>query len=330
MEDLEEFNLYLIKRNLKTSTRRLYLRNIKIIKKNVKCFTKQALQEYFIGLKEKERKSTYINRLIDIIRLWGFCFGDDFSFPHFPEEVFVKATLSDEEVESFLNLPPVEIEQWNRWRTARIKRCPTRRNYEKWTCFFSIMAFTGMRPGEVASLTVDDIDWGRGVFILDETKTNDFRYVPIPPNIAETIRKHITTLKDKELFPGVDNVDWHYNFKMRIKRLGIVRKNLSPYSLRHSFITRLLEEDVNLFKVQKIVGHRQIDTTAQYTHMTTRDTIEAVKKHPLIRKNTNPQDKLKAIIETIKGFCLHEDSAFAYSLEESETGINFSVKIKQD
>lgn len=123
-------------------------------------------------------------------------------------------------------------------------------------------------------------------------------------------------------------MNWHYNFHTRLKRLGIKRKNLTPYSLRHSLITRLLEEDVNLFKVQKLVGHHQIETTAHYTHLTTKDLQETIKKHPLIRKSTSPLEILKALINSIRSFQLEEDQRFSFVLEETEKTINLKVKIK--
>lgn len=327
----DQFELYLIGRKNKDSTIKSHFNAYKIICKNVKDFTKPSIDLFFLSLKRNGRKNTYINKLIDTVRVYSQFAHLDEELQHYkflPEEQYVKATMSDEEIEAFLNLPPLEHEQWNRWRTKRMKRVINKKGYVKWTAFFSIMAYTGMRPGEVASLTVDDIDWGRRVFVVDETKTNDFRYVPIPPNAIEVIKEHLATLRDRKLFPTVDDVDWNYNFHSRRKRLGIVRKNLTPYSLRHSFVTRLLEEDVNIFKVQKIVGHKDLKTTALYTHMTTKDTIEAVKKHPLIRKATSPLEKLRSFANMIMAWELDKDKALTYSFSESEKEISLCVRIK--
>jgi len=202
------------------------------------------------------------------------------------------------------------------------------------------MAFTGMRPGEVAHLTINTVDFGRNIFILKDTKTNTPRFVPIPPNVLKDLQAHVESIKTEYLFPAerggnrrkeekvVDDVDWHYNFQQRIKRLGIKRDNLSCYSLRHSFITTMLEEDVNLFKVQKIVGHRRLETTAHYTHLTTKDLQQTITKHPSVRKATSPHVILKAIQDVIKNFQLDNDSRFTYSLNETESSLAIEVKIK--
>lgn len=325
------FKLYLIKRNLRPATINYHLKHLKILQKNVRQFTKQEVDKYFLSLKEKGCKNTYINKLICNLRVYAqfACLSEELqNYKFLPEEKYVKATMSDKEIEDFLGLPPPTVTTRNHWNGKMVTHTINPKLHHRWTVFFSIMAYTGMRPGEVASLSIDDVDWGRGVFVLDETKTNDFRYVPIPPNIEKLIKGYLEGLEGKELFPRASNVDWGYNFHTRLKRLGIKRKNLTPYSLRHSFITQMLEEDVNLFKVQKIVGHRDLRTTAHYTHLTTKDTIRAIKKHPLVRKGTSAIDKLRYIAETIKGLGLEDDKELGYEFVETEDSLNLKVRIK--
>lgn len=46
------------------------------------------------------------------------------------------------------------------------------------------------------------------------------------------------------------------------------KKKISTHSLRHSYATHLIEAGVDLLEVQKILGHRSILTTTQYTQLT--------------------------------------------------------------
>jgi integrase/recombinase XerD len=66
-----------------------------------------------------------------------------------------------------------------------------------------------------------------------------------------------------------------------------IRKRVSPHTLRHSFATHLLEQDVDIRVIQVLLGHSKLDTTALYTKVSTR-TIHAV---------AGPLDRLMALME---------------------------------
>ena len=318
VKNLPAFRLYLLQQNRKESTTKRHLWNIQRLFRDAKPFTKNGVDKFFLFLKEQGCKNSYLNSLICTIRVYSQFANLDkelCSYKFLPEKPSIKATMSDDEIEAFLNIPRPH------------QRGQGKALWCKWTIFFSIMAYTGMRPGEVANLTINDVDLGRNIFIIRDSKTNFPRLVPIPPNIEKLLKDYLKDV-NSGLFERVDNVDWHYNFHRRIKMLGIKRTNLTPYSLRHSLITRLLEEDVNLFKVQKLVGHRRIDTTAVYTHMTIKDLENCIRKHPLIRRSTEPKEILEALIEMIKSFNFSKDKRFGYKLSEDNQSIQLVVFIR--
>lgn len=325
---LAEFEIYLLK-DRKKSTTRLYLEDFKRLAAILSGdITREKVIQHLLLLLKNGRKATYCNKYIDVVKIWGRFIGDSsLEIPYFKEAPFVKATLADDEIEAFLNIPA--------------KRNGEREGYKHWvwTLFFSICAYSGMRLGEVAHLTIDSVDFGRGIFILEDTKTNQPRYVPIAPNLFEPLKKRISVCKDY-LFPswrggqhrqnGVfDDVDWSYNFHTRLKRLGIRRKNLSPYSLRHSFITRLLDEDINIFKVQKIVGHSQFSTTLHYTHYTTKDLVNTIKKDPLVRKFSSPIEKIKWIADLIRAQEFEKEDKLKYEMNFNSEGLELRLSVKR-
>ena len=264
------------------------------------------------------------------MRLYGICFNipELNNLRQYPKQHTTKATLSDEEIEAFLALP-------------RRKNQP-HAYFPKYKVFWHLVAFTGARPGEIAKLTKKHVDWGRGVLVFDITKTNVPGVVPIPPNCVGLLKEYMTSINTDFLFPSakggahysagefpvIDNVDWHFDFKKRLVQLGgINRPKLTPYSFRHSMATRLLEENVSLFHVKKLMRHSQLKTTEVYSHLTTKDIIEAIQKHPLIRQGSDPRFILRAISDTLRGFNLDKDGRFRYSINESDGKIEFSVEL---
>jgi integrase len=64
-------------------------------------------------------------------------------------------------------------------------------------------------------------------------------------------------------------------------RAGLKRR-FNTHVLRHTFATELLEAGVDLFSIQKILGHRSLSTTANYTHVRRSHLQEACKSLDLL------------------------------------------------
>lgn len=330
------YNYLLLVRGVRESTATFYVQKVGVLFRLSPRLTKAALEDSMATLKSKGAKNSYLNKLREISRVYcdflkysGQAVDEGiYTIKKLKEEAVIRATMSDSEIEAFLAVPP--------------KRNGTKEtlNHLQWTLFFKLLAFTGARPQEIAKLTINLVDFGRQVLIVPEenSKTHTSRYIPIPPNISAELQEYCKN-REGYLFEsrqggnarfgiGVfSNTQWGYQFHERCKAIGLRRQGLCVYSLRHSLITRLLEEDVNIFKVQKIVGHKRLETTAGYTHMTTKDIQMAITKHPLIRKATSPMQILGALKEIVRSFEFENNDNFEFNMNESSRGLNISIKI---
>ena len=161
----------------------------------------------------------------------------------------------------------------------------------------------GLRVSEVSHLKVDDIDSKRMLIRIEEGKGRKDRNAMLSPQLLELLRlwwregkRRSVMLPHGWLFPGRSYTDpvstrqLHRVVQEAAEAAGI-RKRVSPHTLRHSFATHLLEQDVDIRVIQVLLGHSKIDTTTLYTRVATR-TIHAV---------TSPLDRLMALMEGSKG-----------------------------
>jgi integrase/recombinase XerD len=141
----------------------------------------------------------------------------------------------------------------------------------------------GLRLNECVHLQVSDIDSARMVVHIRCGKGSRDRCVPLPVRTLSILRQYWHTHRHPVwLFPGytpgsprstatkpmtargVQQV-----FKMALQESG-VQKQATVHSLRHSYATHLLEAGVGLRVIQAYLGHISPQTTAIYTHLTSK------------------------------------------------------------
>ena len=185
-------------------------------------------------------------------------------------------TFKEEELINFLeyidpDISNINLREWSSWQHRRD---------------IAILYFiysTGLRVSEILQFTFSDLPFEDQIKIIG--KGNKERYIPLLPIVKQKIDLYIVNLKSAETI-DINNNDPLFlkissnkknslttrDIQRSMKKLieiypGPLPSEATPHSLRHSFASHLLQNGINIRKIQKLLGHSSIDTTQIYTKL---------------------------------------------------------------
>jgi site-specific recombinase XerD len=132
----------------------------------------------------------------------------------------------------------------------------------------------GLRMGEVLNLKIVDIDSKRMIVNVRQGKGNKDRQIGLQEKLLELLRDYVREYKPKEFMFngqfGLQYTDSSINqlLKYYAKKAGI-KKKIHAHLLRHCYATHLLEAGTDMALIQKMLGHKKIETTQIYAHIST-------------------------------------------------------------
>ena len=132
--------------------------------------------------------------------------------------------------------------------------------------------YTGLRPSELLTLELKDVDLDHGLVKIRDTKTYMDRIVPVNRKAISILKKYLMTREDN--FPLLfKSYRWDKQVSLRAYRCVLTKycnkanlNNITPYMIRHTFATCYVENGGNIKALKEILGHRQIKTTEIYIH----------------------------------------------------------------
>ena len=146
-----------------------------------------------------------------------------------------------------------------------------------------IALYTGMRAGEIKSLTRKQVNLDKRTVHLTETKNGSSRTVPLTRSATDVFRaalNHPIRPLDTDLLfwgePGRDGIRRPYEFRPAwsriLKKAGI--EGLRFHDLRHEAVSRLVEAGLGDQEVSAISGHKSMQMLKRYTHLRAEDLVE--------------------------------------------------------
>ncbi|MEM4368650.1 MAG: site-specific integrase [Candidatus Anstonellales archaeon] len=233
--------------------------------------TNQDIDRYMSYLKNKGYSNSTIS--IRAISAYYFCkyLSDDgknpntFKMPKLPPDdrnLKERTSLSEVELYDFIN------------KTSKIK--------EPYSIALKIMAYTGMRIGEIVKLKISDITVKNNklFFYFVSEKSNKKRLVPIIDKLSECLKDYLSNWlkpfyikyskrKNRQyLLPSLKH-DRYIDITTLRKQFDIIAKeinrtDITPHSLRRTYLTILSKKGVSPFVLKMLAGHAKYDTTSQY------------------------------------------------------------------
>jgi integrase/recombinase XerD len=161
------------------------------------------------------------------------------------------------------------------------------RNLKHRTILMTIYA-AGLRVSEVVNLRLTDIDSQRQIISVPQGKGNKDRQVMLSLKLLEVLRVYWRSYRPRVwLFPGKPaerpiRRETVLTICQRAGETAHLSKPISPHTLRHSFATHLLEDAIDLRRIQILLGHRNLKATARYLHVS----------NLAVRTTVSPLDRL--------------------------------------
>jgi len=142
----------------------------------------------------------------------------------------------------------------------------------KHRAIIELLYSSGIRLHECINLLPGDIEGKNMLVHIVWGKGGKERYTIISRHALQTLREYYIRYRPQVyLFEGRGGKKYSPRSIGKVvgraaKRAGIT-KNVTPHTFRHSFATHLLEQNINLHTIQKLLGHSSIKTTTVYTHV---------------------------------------------------------------
>ncbi len=163
-----------------------------------------------------------------------------------------------------------------------------------WATVLAVLYGTALRRGELERLDLSNWDRAMGVIDLDGRKTREVRRVPVPELVARCLEAYLPVRQQQLERTGrvgesalfvtrsgkrVRGITVSLAVARLARTAGLGRITL--HAFRHSCASDLLEAGVRVPEVQRILGHRVLQTTVRYLAIADRQRHEAMAHHPI-------------------------------------------------
>ena len=144
------------------------------------------------------------------------------------------------------------------------------------TCAMVHLAYTlGLRPVEIANITLDDISFRKAELTLSNRKGLNPVTLPLPEQTIKALAAYLAKARPKSPsrhlfvgftfpYPPLQSSSVSQGISKAMKRAGLP---FSAYSLRHTYAQNLLHLGQSVYAIKEMLGHDNIHSTQKYLHI---------------------------------------------------------------
>lgn len=138
--------------------------------------------------------------------------------------------------------------------------------------WFLMLAFTGIRLSELLDLRLSDLDLSTRRLFIHDAKNHEGRVCFLTPSLVQLLQGYLAWRPDTDtdhLFVSPQGLPFTPSpIRYRCRKWGELSGfRLSPHRLRHTFATRLINHDMPLASIQRLLGHRTLHMTQRYARL---------------------------------------------------------------
>jgi integrase len=133
-----------------------------------------------------------------------------------------------------------------------------------------LLLLTGARRNEVTQARWEYVDWDKRRLLVPLSKNGKPRHIKLNDKAIDILKSHSRIAGNPFIFPsattGKPCPSLFFPWSRIRERAGLADVRL--HDLRHSFASFLVNDDVEIYRVQRLLGHANIRSTQRYAHLT--------------------------------------------------------------
>jgi integrase/recombinase XerD len=217
--------------------------------------------QYLVFLNKKYENVTTIRTQLQVLKAFlNFCFEKEyikkFKMMMPKEEDVIKRTYTDVDLKKLLEKPKRNsFNQWKSWAMA------------------NFLLGTGCRVRTAINMQIQDIDFGNNLITFTHTKNKKQQIIPLSKSLSLVLKEYLSLWEyqqDDYLFPNYKGVQMTADaFKRNVQRYNNSRgvDITSSHAYRHTFAKRWILNGGDIFRLQKILGHSNLDMVKKYVNI---------------------------------------------------------------